>query len=420
MINYHNGTIRAHAVKAMFALAWLLSFSAYGERLRSMKVMKEGDFMAAPSILLGSDERIIVSFDEWIEDYIDLQYRLIHCGADWEPSGMLESEYLDGFNIADIEDWAFSQNTFVHFVNYRVELPNERMNPLLSGNYIMEIFERDNPDETIGEARFSVAEHSAEIIGSVSSHTDRGLNTEWQQMELRLIPTDVTIDDPYSMLRIDITQNSAPYSTATLRNPSRMEGKDIIYSHLPELIFKAGNEFRRFESIRTNYNDMHVDSIRFLSRNYHVWLTPDRERESRQYSYDQTQQGRFLVREYNSTDSDLGADYVTVHFKLETPETVDADVYVEGEFTGWSHDDSSRMHYDYNQGAYLLEMPLKQGSYNYRYTAVPRRGTRQPDPSIIEGNKHETRNEYRVTAWYRPHGSRYERLISDRIFNFKD
>ncbi|MDE5585149.1 MAG: DUF5103 domain-containing protein, partial [Muribaculaceae bacterium] len=220
--------------KAIAIILMILSLSSYEERLRTMKVMKEGDFMGAPVIRLGSDERISVNFDEWSEDYSDLQYRLVHCGPDWKPSGLLESEYLDGFNIADIDDWAFSSNTFVHFVNYQVFLPNEQINPLLSGNYIMEIFERDNPDETIGEARFSVTEHTADLKGVVSSRTDRGLNTEWQQMELSVIPTDVNIDDPYTRLRVDITQNGAPYSRSTLTTPSRLEGKSIIYSHQPE------------------------------------------------------------------------------------------------------------------------------------------------------------------------------------------
>ncbi len=405
-------------VRVLFSiiLISILSFSAKADRFRTMKVMKEGDFMAAPSIRLGSDERIILTFDEWSEDYSDLQYRLIHCGPDWKPSSLLESEYLDGFNIADLDDWAFSSNTFVHFVNYRLELPNENMNPLLSGNYIIQIFDRNAPDETLGEARFSITEQSADIVWGITTQTDRGLNTEWQQLELKVVPTDVTIDDPYTRLRVDITQNNTPYTTTTLTSPSRVEGKEIVYSHQPELIFNAGNEFRRFESIRTNYNDMHVDSMRFLSRNYHVWLTPDKERASKEYSYDQTQQGRFLVREYNSTDSDLGADYVTVHFELDAPEVINADVYVEGEFTGYNYDESTRMHYDYDKGAYLLEMPLKQGSYNYRYVAIPRKGLRKPDPSVIEGNKHETRNEYRVQVWYRPIGGRYDRLLSDITF----
>ena len=415
MMRWSNMEFRTFVLNTVLSLACVCSFSAAGERLRTMKVMKEGDFMSAPSIRLGSDERLIINFDEWSEDYSDLQYRLVHCGPDWKPSGLLESEYLDGFNIADIDDWAFSSNTFVHYVNYRIEIPNENMNPLVSGNYILEIFERDNPDEVLGEARFSVTEHSADVFGKVSTQTDRGLNTEWQQLELRLVPTDVNIEDPYSMLRVDIIQNNAPYTTSTLRTPSRVEGKELLYSHMPELIFKAGNEFRRFETIRTTYNDMHVDSMRFLSRNYHAWLTPDTERESKEYSYDQTQQGRFLVREYNSTDSDLGADYVTVHFELDTPEAVNADIFVEGEFTGYKHDDASRMRYDYNRGAYLLEIPLKQGSYNYRYVAVPRTGERRPDPSLVEGNRHETRNEYRVMIWYRPTGARYDKLIGDQM-----
>lgn len=383
--------------------------------IRTMKVMKEGDFMSSPMIRLGSDERIIVNFDEWSEDYSDLQYRLLHCGPDWKPSGLLDSEYLDGFNIADVDDWAFSSNTFVHYVNYRIAIPNEQINPIVSGNYILQIFERDNPDDTIAEARFSVAEQSADIIGAVSSRTDRGLNTEWQQLELEVVPTDVVIDDPYTRLRVYIAQNGAPYSTKSLSTPSRIEGKNIVYTHQPELIFTAGNEFRRFETVRVGYNDMHVDSMRFLSRNYHAWLAPDRERASKEYSYDQTQQGRFLVRESSSTDSDLGADYVTVHFRLDTPEVVDADVYVEGEFTGYVHDDATRMRYDHNARAYLLEMPLKQGSYNYRYAAIPRHGKRNPDSSLIEGDKYETRNEYRVQVWYKPISSRYERLISDKL-----
>lgn len=388
---------------------------AHALRFRTMKVQKEGDFMAAPVIRLGSDERIIINFDEWSEDYSDLQYRLIHCNSDWQPSRLLESEYLDGFNIDDIDDWAFSSNTFVHYVNYQIAIPNERMNPLVSGNYRLEIFERDNPDEILGEARFSITEQTADISGSKSARTDRGLNTEWQQLELEVIPTDVKIDDPYSQMWVEITQNGAPYTTRRLQTPSRMNGQNIVYTHLPELIFKAGNEFRRFESVRTNYNDMHVDSMRFLSKNYHAWLTPDNERASKEYSYDQTQQGRFLVREYNSTDSNLGADYVTVHFRLDEPEVVDADVYVAGEFTGYRFDASTRMRYDYGEGAYLLEMPLKQGSYNYKYVAIPRHGNRTPDSSLIEGDKHETRNEYRIQVWYKPTGARYERLVTDVV-----
>ena len=389
---------------------------ADAQNFRTMKVAKEGDFMAPPVIRLGSDERISINFDELAEDYSDLQYRLVHCGPDWKPSRLLESEYLDSFNIADIDDWALSSGTFVHYVNYQLFIPNEHMSPLVSGNYRVEIFNRDNPDEVLGEAMFSVAEQSAEIKGTVSGRTDRGFNTEWQQLEVEVIPTDVRIADPYVDLTMTVMQNSDPASQRVITSPSRVDGSRIVYSHIPDLIFKAGNEFRRFESIRTNYNDMNVDSVRYIGRNYHVWLATDVERAGLEYSYDQTQQGRFLVREYNSSDSNLGADYITVHFTLDVPEVVGADVYVTGEFTGFRTADAFRMRYDHDRGAYVLEVPLKQGNYNYRYAAVPRKGDRKPEYSLLEGDKYETRNEYRVQLWYHPAGSRYPRLVSDVCF----
>lgn len=399
----------------MAAAMALTAPAAFAARFHSMKVMKEGDFMSPPVIRIGGDERISVNFDEWSEDYADLQYRLRHCGPDWEPSRLLESEYLDSFNIADLDDWALSSNTFVHYVNYQLFIPNENIDPKVSGNYILEIFNRDDPDTVLGEARFSVAEQSARVYGKMSTQTDRGHNDSWQQLELEVIPSGFRIADPFSDVTLIVSQNSDPHSQRVIRRPSRIDGDRLIYSHMPQLIFKAGNEFRRFESIRTNYNDMHVDSVRWEGSNYHVWLTPDTQRAESQYSYDETQQGRFLVREYNATDSNLGADYITVHFTLDVPEVVDADVYVEGEFTGYRLDDAYRMHYDRDAHVYRLELPLKQGSYNYRYVALPRGGDRTPDSSLIEGDHHETRNEYRIQVWYHPHGARYARLAADYV-----
>lgn len=382
---------------------------------RTLKVSVADDFWAQPVISLDSDQRIVVSFDELSDDWSELRYRLIHCNADWTPSRLLESEYLDGFNIADVDDWAFSTNTFVHYVNYRIVIPNESMNPLVSGNYLLQVFDRSDEDTVLLQARFSVSEQKMDIEGEASSRTDRGLNTEWQQLELALVPRGVKVGDPFNELLVEVTQNQNPHDVRSLTTPSRIDGDRIVFSHQPDLIFKAGNEFRRFESIRTNYTDLHVDSVRYVGPNYHVWLTPDFERADHEYSYDQTQQGRFLIREYNSTDSDLGADYITVHFTLATPQIIGADVYVEGEFTDWRRDERTRMRYDHNRQEYRLEIPLKQGSYNYRYTAVPVKGGKG-DSSIIEGDKFETRNEYGVNVFYRPVGARADRLLTHAVF----
>lgn len=404
---------------AMFTLSATIATASedtatriFSPRFRTLKVSNADNFMLPPAIRLNSPDRIIISFDEIAEDNSWLQYRLIHCNTDWQPSRLVESEYLDGFNIADIEDFAFSENTFVHFVNYRLEFPNDTMRPLTSGNYLLQVFDRDNPSEIILQLRFMIYEDTAVISGNASGRTDRGHNTEFQQLSLALALPGLKNVNPYQDLTLTILQNGTETSRHTVSRPMRVDGESIVYEHIPELIFPAGNEYRRFESISNNFSGMNVDSLRFGGTNYQVWLRKDIGRALRNYEYDSTQHGRFLIREYNATDSDLGADYITVHFLLDMPQLRDADIYIDGEMTHGQFDASNRMVYDSDSRMYRLAIPLKQGAYNYRYVTRPTSGdTSRLSTTLTEGNKYETQNEYWVAVYYHPPGARADRLV---------
>ena len=397
------------ALSAATAFAADTAQAILNPRFKTLRVEKEGEFLSPPVIQLGKGDRIVVSFDEIGEDYSRLQFRLIHCNADWQPSRLVESEYLDSFNYDDIEDYAFSTNTFVNYVNYRFTIPSEKVLPIASGNYVAEVYPQDDPDNVILRARFQISEDSAVVGGFATPRTDRGYNTEWQQLNLAL---DVDNKDlnPYSDILISVTQNRRPDTERFAAHPMRVEGGRIIYEHLQELIFPASNEFRRFETVRVDYPGMGVDHVEFGGSNYHAWLKPDSERASHEYAYDQTQRGRFMIDDYNSTDPDLAADYVTVNFTLDFPELMNGDVYVDGDFTNHNYSDAYRMTYDREKGQYTLALPLKQGSYNYQYVAV-KEGGNAGSTSLIEGDKYETLNEYTVSVYYRPAINRADRLI---------
>lgn len=379
---------------------------------RTLKVQREGDFMAPPVIRLGSDERLTVSFDELTDDVSYLRWRLVHCNADWQPSMLLEQEYVEGFNVADVEDYAFSSNTFMHYVNYRITVPSEGMRPLVSGNYLLQVYPEQDDDRVLLQARFSVSEEAVRVIPKVTTSTDMGINGEWQQVTFDITTDKFKITDPFSELYITVVQNGSADHTATTRRPLRVEPGRLIYDHDRALIFPAGNEYRRFETVRVDYPGMHVDSVRYIDPAYHAYLAADRRRDRSEYLYDQTQFGRYMVREYNATDSDLGADYVTVHFTLESPELPGTDIYVDGELTHGLRQPQYRMHYDIERRAYTLQLPLKQGSYNYRYVTVPRRdpGARA-DHALTEGNHYETNNEYTISVFMHRPGDRADRLI---------
>lgn len=375
---------------------------------RTLVVENLNDFMAPPVISLPAGDQIAISFDEIGEDWSQLQYRLVHCNADWQPSRLIESEYVDGFNFADIEDYAFSGNTFTSFVNYRFVVPSDDLRITASGNYVVEVFPRDDPDYVILRARFQVSEETAMVNGAVSPRTDRGYNSEWQQLSLAVDAGHKDIN-PYTDIFISVTQNRRPDTEVFVRNPMRVSSGKIIYEHIWDLIFPASNEYRRFETVREDYPGMGVDRISFEGRSYQAFIN-DSDRAGRSYSYDQTQKGRFKIDSYSATDPDLGSDYVDVNFTLDFPQLMNGDIYVNGDFTSNRYDEAFRMKYDPDSRLYRLSLPLKQGSYNYQYVAV-KEGETKGSSSLVEGNKYETQNEYNVSVYLHSPTARADRLI---------
>lgn len=415
-------SIRFNGSLAALILLVLTALSSYADvdtrqqifdgRFRTLKVANVSVFDAAPVIRMGSSDRIEILFDEIGEDNSYLEYRLIHCNADWQPSALIESEYIDGFNAVRIEDYAFSSATYVHYVNYRIELPNEDMPVIRSGNYLLQVYDPDHPDDILLQARFRVSENSAAIAGGYNARTDRGYNDRWQQLEVAATVDREDGGNPYTDYRLEILQNNRQLTDRIITTPARVNGNQLIYDHLQQLIFPASNEYRRFESVSNQFPGMNVDSLRYMGTNYHVWLKPDEPRAWSEYVYDSTQHGRFMVREWNATDSNIGADYITVHFLLDSQYIDGAEIYVDGEMTNGMFTDANRMTWTPQAGVYTLQMPLKQGAYNYQYLLRMPDGTFQP----LDGDKWQTCNQYDILLWERKPGERADRLIGYEVF----
>ena len=119
------------------------------------------------------------------------------------------------------------------------------------------------------------------------------------------------------------------------------------------------------------------------------------------------------MREYNSSESDVEADYNVVHFTLVHPETPGFDFYIDSDVTQRRFSPESRMVYNRATGAYEHAMLLKQGAYSYQYLAVAP-GSQTGRTDIIEGDKYETRNRYRIHVYARRHNERADRLVAVR------
>lgn len=380
----------------------------------SLQIKVEGNEYAPPVIMLNSNDRIIINFDEIAEDQRYMRYSLVHCDAQWQPTGLVDAEYIDGFNLGDVEQYEFSQMTTTHYVNYTIALPNDQVRFTISGNYLLKVFPEDNPDKILLQARFSVSENTMKVSGGVTSRTDIDYNNRHQQLSVVVDADKVRVQDMFNDLKLVITQNGRIDNQVVVNKPLRIASRIAYFEHLQPLIFLAGNEYRRMEIISTQYPGMGVEEINYANPLYHMHLTIDKPRYAGSYSYDQTQFGRYKIREYNSSMSDIEADYVIAHFSLDMPELINTDIFLDGDFTYRRFSPQSRMIYNNVTKCYEKSILLKQGAYNYQYLAVPS-GSSHGKTSIVEGNFYQTINEYIAMVYHRPPGSRYDRLVGATI-----
>lgn len=383
---------------------------SFDEHIRTLQCTLDDNFFAPPLINLGTDDILSFSFDNLAEDRAYFRYRLIHCNADWQPSGLVDSEFLDGFNEASVEDYAFSRSTTVNYVNYRFTIPNNDIQPLVSGNYLLQLYEETDPDRVLAQWRFMVSEQKASITSSVTSRTDIDYNEGHQQLSIAVTTDRLDVTDPFNDLIVMIQQNNRLDNEVALRHPLRMSGRTAVYEHQNPLIFDAGNEYRRFETVSVNYPGMNIENTEYIHPYYHSALYTDSTRDNLSYSFDSTQNGRFKIREYDSDDPDTQADYIIVHFTLDYPYEPDTMIFLDGDFTGRRFDESSRMTFNPVFNRYEKAVLLKQGAYNYQYLTVPK-GRNRGFTSFIEGDKYQTANEYLIKVYTRRPGERYDRLI---------
>jgi len=403
-------------------LLFIIALSSQAQRneilsphIQSLQIKVNNNWLAPPIINLDSDDVLEISFDELSHEYHRFQYVVSHCNADWTPSGLSEIDYLEGFNNNPVEEYQNSLNTTMLYTHYQVSLPNEQMKLKVSGNYILTIYDDSKP---VCKACFSVIEKKVAISAKVSSNTDIDTNKSHQQVSFGINYSGYTIRDPQSEIKIKVMQNLRQDNCATNVLPSYVSPNELKYEYNKDLIFDAGNEYRRFEMVSVRYAARGIQGIRYFDPYYHATLFPDEVR-IKNYSYDQDQNGRYLVRYDLATNNDIEADYLFVHFSLPWKEALpDGDFYLQGEFTHDNFNENYRLKYNPDTQSFETSQLLKQGAYNYQYLFVPA-GSNKATGALTEGNYYETENEYLILVYHRPFGERYDHLIGMQQVYYK-
>lgn len=403
---------------AVFFLGFLFIFNTYSQTYRTrplsqdvhtIQVNIEGNWATLPIIDLYSNKFIQINFDILGRNSLrTLRYRIINCDAYWNKSRLSDIEYVDGFNNLIIEDYAQSVNTTVDYTNYNLEIPNDRQKLKLSGNYVVEVYEEDNPEKVLLTACFSVLDSKVKINGGMTSNTDIDVNKENQQVFFTINTNNLQIRDPFSELKILVRQNRRIDNQRIELKPTYIQENNLIYEHNKDLIFEAGNEYRRFETVSDRFNGLNIESTEYINPYNMAYIKPSKIRSKNRYIYDQDQNGAFLIRNAEANDPYTEADYFETSFSLNMDQPMIEPIYLNGAFTYDLFDETYKMKYDVSDTQYKNTILLKQGAYNYLYMA---KDGKKYTTSLIEGNYYETRNLYMVYVYYRQLGSFHDQLI---------
>jgi hypothetical protein len=390
--------------------------SQVGSNIKSIKFYS-GDALSDPIIELGTDETITLEFDDLSSNSSSYSYSIIYCNSDWSESSLLKPEYIDGFDTNPINDYQNSVATTVPYTHIKILIPNSDFKVKLSGNYIIKVFDRYNPELVVFEKRFMVVENLLDIKALVKQPIDQTIRYSSQQIELSIGTSKVNIADPNSELVPIIIQNNQSQNSINTIRPSFIRSNEIVYSSPDKLIFDGVNEYRSFDINSIRYISSGLESIEHMAGEFNVQLLPSQSNRKQKYTTLPDINGKYLVKLERSEQSDIEADYVWVYFTLPYYDQLSGKkVYVYGELTGWNLEEENLMNYNYQRQAYELRLQLKQGYYNYRY-AVRDSKTGIVDFTFFEGNHFETENSYLILIYYKQIGLRYERLIGVKRVN---
>lgn len=384
----------------------------YDKGIASLQVVAGQNWLSLPIIKLNGNspnDKINISFDDLTHTYHRYTYKIEHCQADWNVSDQLfSSDFINGFQDGNtIDNSIESINTNTLYTHYTLQIPNERCSLKMSGNYKLTVFDENDDNRPVFTACFMVVEPLMGVQLDVTTNTDIDINKSHQQVSMSVNYGTLNVIDPNSQIKTVVMQNQRWDNAKINAKPQYIVADGLKWEHNRDLIFQAGNEYRKYEILDVSHPTMGIDRIVWDGNNYQVYPFPCDPRPN--YVYDEDANGCFYIRNSDNVENDIASEYVYVNYVLNVPQKFDGDIYLNGVWTNDQFTPEYKMTYDEANGCYTASVFQKQGYYSYQFVLIDKQGVSRVVPS--EGNFFQTENKYQALVYYRGQGDRTDRLV---------
>lgn len=359
-----------------------------------------------PIIKLG--ESFYLSFDDIIGDDANYYYSITHHNFDWTPSQLSKNEYLEGFDNVRILNTKNGFNTLQPYTHYSLSIPNKDTRGIkVTGNYLLSIYNESK--ELVFSRKFMVYTPIAQVSAAVKRSRDIRYINKRQSVNFSVNSPDLLLKNPDQNVKVVVIQNYNLKTAIFNLKPQYTIASELIYRYDMESSFLGGNEYLQFDTKDIRVTNSDINSVS-LDQLYQHYLFLDDTRANEPYTYNPDINGGFIIRNLQSSSSEIEADYSWVHFRLKNYDNIEnGQIHLYGAFNNFELDASTRLTYNANTGYYENARLFKQGFYNYKYVLLNNDGSL--NEGFISGNFDETENQYTILIYYRNPGARYDQLI---------